>query len=120
MFAGVSEQPSRQGTITGSLSVDSFERMSIGSPLVDVVVPCTVQMAAGAQPVAADQPVAAGAQPMESIRFEVTEAEIQPLAAATPEVVVVGTSDSDLATNRRQIENGTLYATEQTELYFSL
>ncbi len=86
--------------------MDSFERMSIGSPLVDVV-PCRVQ-------------VAARAQPVESVRFEVTEAEIQPLAAATPEVVIVGAGDSDSSTNRRQIGHGTLYATEQAELYFSL
>ena len=59
----------------------------------------------------------------EAIIFgEVTEGEIQPAVAARPEVVQVGSISSapSEGTNKRQYGCGTLYASEQREMYFSL
>lgn len=83
-----------QGTITGSESVDSFERMSttgIGQPL------------------------------FEPVTAEVTEPQVESTAIpsprhASPAAVAVGTNNS----RRMNSGFGTLYTTEQKEMYFSL
>ncbi len=62
-----------------------------------------------------------------AVQFEVTETVIQPLAASTPKVVVVsdvtGSSTDVTGSSRRTRRIGhenILYATEQTDMYFSL
>ena len=86
--------------------------MSIGSP---IDAPCRYQVTE-----AAVQPT----EPVPIIFGEVTEGEIQPVAAAIPEVVQVGSVSSAPtaaeATCKRQHACGTLYASEQREMYFSL
>lgn len=82
---------SNQATITGSESVDSFERLSIGEPLV------------------------------EQVRADVSETQLDSVAIATPQIVQ-STSAATGTSNSRRMNNGfgTLYTTEQKEMYFSL